>query len=112
MTEEQYKVLEKYDSVLNAAVKSNFLRLPSSEFNEIAAVYDQLFTPLRQSQRNCNTCRLNALKTIGRVYFDEKEKRAAEAAEKTAESGKQGGMIKTITNAIKRAGKPRKLNDK
>ena len=114
MTEEQYKVLEKFEQTLNAALNSNFVRMSPNDFNEVAAVYDQLFTPLRKTQRACNTCRLNALKALGRVYNAEKEKRAQEAAEKAAEkpaeSPKTSKVINTITNAIKKAGRPKKID--
>ena len=110
MTEEQYKVLEKYDSQLNAALNSSFLRLTPNEFNEVAAVYDQLFTPLRKSQRACNTCRLNALKTLGRAYKEEKDKRAQEAAKQAEESAKTINVIETITKVIKKAGRPKKID--
>ena len=85
MTEEQYKVLEKYEQTLNNALRNSFLRMTPNEFNEVAEVYDQLFTPLRKTQRACNTCRLNALKTLGRAYNAEKEKRLAEEAKKERE---------------------------
>lgn len=118
MTEEQYKVLEKYEQTLNNALRNSFLRMTPNEFNEVAEVYDQLFTPLRKTQRACNTCRLNALKTLGRAYNAEKEKRLAEEAkkeeekqeEKPAETPKTTKVINTITNAIKKVGRPKKID--
>lgn len=103
MTEEQYKVLEKYEQTLRNAVFNNFLRMPAAEFNEVAAVYDQLFTPLRPSQRNCNTCRLNALKTLGRNFLEEKARReAAKEENKQAEAAE----VKAPKN---KGGRPKKI---
>lgn len=115
MTEEQYKVLEKYEQTLNAAVKCNFLRMGYAEFNEVAAVYDQLYTPLRPGQRNCNTCRLNALKTLGKAYFQEKQDREVKEAEKKAEnkpveSPKAPKTTKTTSKPDKKAGRPKKID--
>lgn len=111
MTEEQYRVLQKYEDKLNNALRNSFLRMSPSEFNEVAAVYDQLYTPLRQSQRNCNTCRLNALKTLGRAYNEEKTRRALEEAAKSEnEKPLDLGVEKVIKNIIKKVGRPRKIN--
>ena len=105
MTEEQYKTLEKYESVFTAAINNNFLRVSHEDFNIIAAIYDKIFIPLRPSQRNCNTCRLNALKAIGRAYFGEKEKKAVKEQEK----GKSG-FTETIKRVFNKGGRPKKIN--
>ena len=105
MTEEQYKTLEKYESVFTAAINNNFLRVSHEDFNIIAAIYDKIFIPLRPSQRNCNTCRLNALKAIGRAYFGEKEKRAADEKKDKEKSG----FTETIKKVFK-GGRPKKIN--
>lgn len=111
MTDEQYKTLEKYENVFNAAINNNFLRVSHEDFTIIAAVYDKLFTPLRPTQRNCNTCRLNALKSIGRAYFGEKENRAKQQAEKTnnSEAVKTNTFGETIKKVFK-GGRPKKIN--
>lgn len=88
MTEEQYKVLKKYEQQLTAAAKNNFLRLTHNEFNELAGVYDGLFRPLRQSQRNCNTCRLNALKSLYNAFIGEKMGREVKAQKEAEEAAK------------------------
>lgn len=115
MTDEQYQVLKKYEQQLTAAAKNNFLRLSSAEFNELAAVYDSLFRPLRPSQRNCNTCRINALKTLYGVYKEaeknQQEEEAPEnATEKPVESNKEGkqGFFSSIIK--KKAGRPKKID--
>lgn len=118
MTDEQYQVLKKYEQQLTAAAKNNFLRLSSAEFNELAAVYDSLFRPLRPSQRNCNTCRINALKTLYGVYKEaainaeknQEEEAPENATEKPVESDKEGkqGFFSSIIK--KKAGRPKKID--
>ena len=115
MTEEQYKVLKKYEQQLTAAARNNFLRLSSAEFNELAAVYDSLFRPLRPSQRNCNTCRLNALKSLYNAFQGEKAEREvkaqleAEAAAKNAEDKPQeeDGLLKPAETPVEEAQTPK-----
>lgn len=73
MTKEQYESLTKWEDVFDKAIKKNFIHLSNTEFNEIADVYDKLYTPLTKRERNCNLCRLKALKKIGEDYFKYKE---------------------------------------
>lgn len=122
MTQEQFEVLQKYEKQITAAAKCNFLRLSPSEFNELAAVYDSIYPPLRQSQRNCNTCRINALKSLFNAFQGEKaerevkaqleakEKAEKEATEKPVESDKEGkqGFLSSIIK--KKAGRPKKID--
>lgn len=134
MTEEQYQILVKYEQQLTAAAKNNFLRLSSAEFNELAGVYDGLFRPLRQSQRNCNTCRLNALKSLYNAYVGEKAQREVKAQKEVDNKPQEeDGLLKpaekpveepkaTKTNAPKatntnkgttdkkKAGRPKKID--
>lgn len=88
MTEEQYQVLLKYEQQLTAAAKCNFLRMSASDFNVLAAVYDNLFRPLRPSQRNCNTCRLNALKSLYNAFIGEKMEREVKAQKEVEEAAR------------------------
>ena len=74
MTKEQYEKLKEYEGVLRNAVKNDYVHISGSEFSKIAEIYNEIFTPLRKSQMNCNTCRLTALKRLGKEYFAEEEK--------------------------------------
>lgn len=91
MTQEIYESLEKFDKVLTNAVRCDFVRVSSLDFCELAGIYTQLFgVELTQRQKNCNTCRLNALKKIGGEYFEYKEQIAKKDAKK------KGGRPKKI----------------
>lgn len=90
-----FERLVKWDKVLYNAVHKSFIHLSASEFGEIAAIYDEYFdTPLTKAQRNCNSCRLTALKKIGGEYEKEKQLR---------EEGK-------TETPKKRVGRPRKID--
>ena len=68
LTQEQYEALKPYEKHLTAAYKNNFVHVPGTEFEEIAKIYAQIFTPLTKSQMACNTCRLNSLRKLGELY--------------------------------------------
>lgn len=74
MTKEAFEKLNKWEKVLHNAYHKSFIHLSASEFAEIAAIYDTLYEPLTRAQRNCNTCRLNALKKLGEDYEKYKNK--------------------------------------
>ena len=67
MTREQYDKLNVYEQQLRWGVKSNFVHMSSVEFEKVAALYEELYgQALTQAQKNCNTCRLNAIRKMGR----------------------------------------------
>lgn len=96
MNNEQLDVCQKYESVLGRAVKKNFLHISNSEFGEIAEVYDEVFTPLTKRERNCNSCRLKAIKKLGEKYFEELENAKVQAEE--------------VITTVKKRGRPKKIN--
>ena len=65
--------LAKFETSFRYAIKSNFVSIKTSEFGEFVTLYNQFFPPLKQSQMSCNTCRLNAMKKLGELYFQNKE---------------------------------------
>lgn len=83
MTQEQFEKLKPWEKVLNNAVRCDFIHLSATEFNKIAEIYEEVLgEKLTVRQRNCNTCRLNALKKLGAEFIayrdrDQKPKRKA-----------------------------------
>lgn len=65
--------LAKFETSFRYAIRSNFVSIKTSEFGEFITLYNQFFPPLKQSQMSCNTCRLNAMKKLGELYFENKE---------------------------------------
>ena len=92
MTQEIFERLNKFEKVLSNAVRCDFVRVSSLDFCEIAGIYAQLFgVELTQRQKNCNTCRLNALKKVGEEYFAYQQELARKQTEK-----RKGGRPKKI----------------
>lgn len=103
MTREEVKEMEKWEGHFRLALRANFVRMSASEFGEFANDYARFFPALNDSQKRCNTCRLNALKTLGKAYFDAKQEQEEEDKAK-AEQEKNNSEEKP-----KKAGRPRKI---
>lgn len=95
MKKELYDKAKEFENIFKYALKMDFLRVTPEVFNEIMKIYEEHFEKkLSKSQRQCNTCRLKAIKEIGRVYFEEQEK------QKEQQPKSEG----------KKRGRPRKLD--
>lgn len=76
LTKEQYEKLKEKEPILRNAVKNDYVHLTFNEFKFYADIYAEITgKPLRNSQMNCNTCKLNALKKVGKEYFDFQEQK-------------------------------------
>ena len=68
MTKEQHLRLNKYEQVFRTAIDSNYYRAMDSRF---AADFIQVCRELSIFVKpTCPACVLNALKTLGRLYFE------------------------------------------
>lgn len=108
MTKEQYERLQKFEAELRYAVRMNFMSMTNGKFAELVMIYKDLYgQELNKRQMGCSTCRLNALKRLGKDYFAHQqelaEKEKAERLEKAKES--------TVDEPKKKkAGRPRKID--
>ena len=71
-----YKVLSKFEDRLYTAVYSNYVRnIGSRELNELISTYNEITgNHLTISNPSCGACVLRVFRTIGKYYFEEKEK--------------------------------------
>ena len=93
LSKEQYEKLTPYKDALKSAYKSSFVRISSTDFNKVAEVYNEVFQPLRKGQMGCNTCRLNALRKLGELYYTyvpEEEKVDEEEKTEEKKTNKKG----------------------
>ena len=92
LTKEQYEKLVPYEKHLKAAYKNSFVHMSGSDFEKVADIYAGITgTPLRKSQMNCNTCRLNTLRKLGELYTQYTED------EERKEEKKKSGRPKKLT---------------
>ena len=93
MTQEQFEKCIPWEQTFRWALNSNFVHLSNGEFNQIAAIYKEVFGEgLTASQMTCNTCRLKSLKRLGEEYFKIQQEKAKEQKEENiAEKPKKKG---------------------
>ena len=76
MQMKSYKQLSKYEDRMYTAVYSDYVRNCSSrELNELISTYNEITNNhLTLSNPSCGACVLRVFRTIGKYYFEEKEK--------------------------------------
>lgn len=91
MTKEDYESLVPYRESIMKAYKQSFLRMSSSDFEKVAVIYDKVTgKPLTRSQRNCNTCRLNALRKLGEEMETYERGKERKSRKKKMDNGEIG----------------------
>lgn len=74
MKNEIYLKLQPIERQLKSAQVSNYARLSASEFAQFCDTYKEHFgVELTRNEKNCNTCRLKAIKKIAADYFQYQE---------------------------------------
>ena len=95
MNKEQHDKLIKYESIFKTAIESNYYRSMDSRFAaDFIDMCQELHVYVKPS---CPACVLNALKTMGKFYFDYKEP----VEEKPIQDTKKPEDIETITKQVK-----------
>ena len=70
MKGEVYQKLNPIERQLKSSLLSNYARLSAAEFEGLCGVYKELYgVELTRNERNCNVCRLKAIKRIANDYF-------------------------------------------
>ena len=66
-----YFQLKPIERQLRSALDSNYARLSAREFENFCDTYKAHYDkPLTNNEKNCNNCRLKALKRIAEDYFE------------------------------------------
>lgn len=116
MTKEQFEVLEKYKDRLTTAYKSNYCRnLFSYQLDEIHKTYLEITNIDYRLNKNCSTCILNFLKTVGKLYFEELDKINLESKDsvKNEENGtEENNKTENSDKANNNAEKPKRRSNK
>lgn len=106
MNKEQHDKLIKYESIFKTAIESNYYRSIDSRF---AADFIDMCHELNvYIKPSCPACVLNALKVIGKLYFDYKEP----VEETPIQDVKNTEAIETITKPNKVSQKSQKQSKK
>ena len=71
MKQEIYLQLLPIERQLKSAQQSNYARLSAAEFEKFCNLYKDTYgVELTRNEKNCNTCRLKAIKKIAKDYFE------------------------------------------
>ena len=106
MNKEQHNKLIKYESIFKTAIESNYYRSMDSRFAaDFIDMCHELHIYIKPS---CPACVLNALKAIGKLYFDYKEP----VEENPIQDVKISEAIETITKPVKVSQKSQKQSKK
>ena len=106
MNKEQHNKLIKYESIFKTAIESNYYRSMDSRF---AADFIDMCHELNvYIKPSCPACVLNALKAMGKLYFDYKEP----VEENPIQDVKISEDKETITKPIKVSQKSQKQSKK
>lgn len=110
MTNEQFDILAKYGDYFRTAVRSDYARYPGRRaLEEIHRVGTELALGVGRAPRNwCSSCVLRLLKTVGRAFLDEKERREAQAA--AVRPVNPVGALKKAASTKKTAASPAKTS--
>lgn len=106
MNKEQHDKLIKYESIFKTAIESNYYRSMDSRFAaDFIDMCHELHIYIKPS---CPACVLNALKTMGKLYFDYKEP----VEENPIQDVQKPEDIETITKPNKVSQKSQKQSKK
>ena len=106
MNKEQHNKLIKYESIFKTAIESNYYRSMDSRFAEdFISMCHELHVYVKPSWP---ACVLNALKTMGKLYFDYKEP----VEENPIQDVKNSEAEETITKPNKVSQKSQKQSKK
>ena len=106
MNKEQHDKLIKYESIFKTAIESNYYRSMDSRFaSDFIDTCHELNVYIKPS---CPACVLNALKTMGKLYFEYKEP----VEENPIQDVKNSEAIETITKQNKVSQKSQKQSKK
>ena len=106
MNKEQHNKLIKYEQIFRTAIESNYYRSMDSRFaSDFIDMCHELNVYIKPS---CPACVLNALKAMGKLYFDYKEP----VEENPIQDVKNSEDIETITKPNKVSQKSQKQSKK
>lgn len=91
MTKEIYERLKEYENILKYAISMDYLRVTPDVFKVLAEIYkDYTGKALTKSQMNCNSCRIKAIKELGKGYYAYTPEEEVEVVEEKPKTKKKG----------------------
>jgi hypothetical protein len=89
MTKDIHDKLKEFEEIFKYAIKMDFLRITPDVFKAIMEIYKEHFgKTLNKTQMSCNSCKLKAIKELGKEYFAYVEEVVEEEKHKTKRRGR------------------------
>lgn len=83
MTDEQFNALAPFEANFKTAIDLGYSRYPGqAAIDTMFNIYRALTNTRMSLNRTCSTCILHLVQNVGRLYFKEKENRAAQELQK------------------------------
>lgn len=106
MNKEQHDKLIKYESIFKTAIESNYYRSMDSRFAaDFISMCHELHVYIKPS---CPACVLNALKTMGKLYFDYKEPEKEKQIQDTPKPEDKETITKSVKVSQNKPKQPKK----
>lgn len=91
MSKEIYERLKEYENILKYAISMDYLRVTPDVFKVLAEIYKEYTgKALTKSQMNCNSCRIKAIKELGKGYYAYTPEEEVEVVEEKPKTKKKG----------------------
>lgn len=79
LTEEQYNLIAEYEKDFSHAINDGYFRILNRKLlTDYAAIYKSVFKKDSKILNGCSRCVLADIKTLAKVYFDDKAEKEAQ----------------------------------
>lgn len=79
LTEEQYNTIQEYEKDFHHALYEGYFRIVNRKLlTDYAAIYKSVFNKDSKILNGCSRCILADIKTLAKVYFDDKTEKEAQ----------------------------------
>ena len=79
LTEEQYNLIAEYEKDFSHAINDGYFRIVNRKLlTDYAAIYKSVFKKDSKILNGCSRCVLADIKTLAKVYFDDKAEKEAQ----------------------------------
>ena len=79
LTEEQYNLIAEYEKDFRHAINDGYFRIVNRKLlTDYAAIYKSVFKKDSKILNGCSRCVLADIKTLAKVYFDDKAEKEAQ----------------------------------
>lgn len=103
---EDYNKIAEYDKDFSHAINENYFRIVNRNLlKDYAEIYKRVFNRDSKILNGCNRCVLQDIKTLAKVYFDDKKEMTAKINEIVEENEQETPKMSKYTYGEKKTAK-------